>query len=103
MLAVKDLPLPRFVVGKNEAEARHVALYQDPDSQGLYPASAAALIPRPPGRGHPNKKVPPSASAHPLHEAVQPTAPSVETQVCTWGRPCVPSMNNKTLLQICAS
>ncbi|XP_019726287.1 ralBP1-associated Eps domain-containing protein 1 isoform X2 [Hippocampus comes] len=78
--SVKDLPLPRFVVGKNEAEARHVALYQDPDSQGLYPASAAALIPRPPGRGHPNKKVPPSASAHPLHEAVQPTAPSVETQ-----------------------
>ncbi|XP_051909268.1 ralBP1-associated Eps domain-containing protein 1 isoform X6 [Hippocampus zosterae] len=78
--SVKDLPLPRFVVGKNEAEVRHVALYQDPDSQGLYPASAAALIPRPPGRGHPNKKVPPSASAHPLHEAVQPTAPSVETQ-----------------------
>ncbi|XP_061667783.1 ralBP1-associated Eps domain-containing protein 1 isoform X2 [Syngnathoides biaculeatus] len=78
--SVKDLPLPRFVVGKNEAEARHVALYQDPDSQGLYPASAAALIPRPPGRGHQNKKVPPSASAHPVHEAVQPTAPSIETQ-----------------------
>ncbi|XP_061609579.1 ralBP1-associated Eps domain-containing protein 1 isoform X2 [Phyllopteryx taeniolatus] len=78
--SVKDLPLPRFVVGKNEAEARHVALYQDPDSQGLYPASAAALIPRPPGRGHQNKKAPPSASAHPVHEAVQPTAPSIETQ-----------------------
>ncbi|KAM9779004.1 ralBP1-associated Eps domain-containing protein 1 isoform X2 [Syngnathus typhle] len=78
--SVKDLPLPRFVVGKNEAETRHVALYQDPDSQGLYPASGAALIPRPPGRGHQNKKVPTSASAHPVHEAVQPTAPSIETQ-----------------------
>uniref|UniRef100_A0A3Q2XR88 RALBP1 associated Eps domain containing 1 n=1 Tax=Hippocampus comes TaxID=109280 RepID=A0A3Q2XR88_HIPCM len=71
--SVKDLPLPRFVVGKNEAEARHVALYQDPDSQGLYPASAAALIPRPPGRGHPNKKVPPSASqAEPTSPVVSP-------------------------------
>ncbi|XP_077409365.1 ralBP1-associated Eps domain-containing protein 1 isoform X2 [Vanacampus margaritifer] len=78
--SVKDLPLPRFVVGKNEAEARHVALYQDPDGQGLYPASAAAVIPRPAGRGHQTKKAPPAASAHPVHEAVQPTAPSIETQ-----------------------
>ncbi|XP_077596917.1 ralBP1-associated Eps domain-containing protein 1 isoform X1 [Stigmatopora nigra] len=78
--SVKDLPLPRFVVGKNEGEARHVALYQEPDGQGLYPASATALIPRPPGRGHQNKKVTPSASVHPVHEAVQPTAPSIETQ-----------------------
>ncbi|XP_054618623.1 ralBP1-associated Eps domain-containing protein 1 isoform X1 [Dunckerocampus dactyliophorus] len=78
--SVKDLPLPRFVVGKNEAEARHVALYQDPDSQGLYPASATALIPRPPGRGHQNKKVPPSASTHPVHETIQQMAPSIETQ-----------------------
>ncbi|XP_077443586.1 ralBP1-associated Eps domain-containing protein 1 isoform X2 [Stigmatopora argus] len=78
--SVKDLPLPRFVVGKNEGEARHVALYQEPDGQGLYPPSATALIPRPPGRGHQNKKVTPSASVHPVHEAVQPTAPSIETQ-----------------------
>uniref|UniRef100_A0A8C6KE04 RALBP1 associated Eps domain containing 1 n=1 Tax=Nothobranchius furzeri TaxID=105023 RepID=A0A8C6KE04_NOTFU len=54
--SVKDLPLPRFVVGKNEAEARHAALYQDAESQGLYPPSSMAVIPRPPGRGHQNKK-----------------------------------------------
>ncbi|XP_028996399.1 ralBP1-associated Eps domain-containing protein 1 isoform X2 [Betta splendens] len=75
--SVKDLPLPRFVVGKNEAEARHAALYQDTDSQGLYPASATAVIPRPPGRTHQNKK---STSALPVHEAIQPLAPSIEPQ-----------------------
>uniref|UniRef100_A0A672IZJ5 RALBP1 associated Eps domain containing 1 n=1 Tax=Salarias fasciatus TaxID=181472 RepID=A0A672IZJ5_SALFA len=61
--SVKDLPLPRFVVGKNEAEARHAALYQDTDSGGLYPAPGAAVIPRPPGRGHQNKKGPPTSTS----------------------------------------
>ncbi|KAM9798396.1 ralBP1-associated Eps domain-containing protein 1 [Neosynchiropus ocellatus] len=70
--SVKDLPLPRFVVGKNEAEARHAALYQDPDGQGMYPVSASGVIPRPPGRGHQNKKVTPVSSSHPVHEAIQP-------------------------------
>ncbi|XP_053736467.1 ralBP1-associated Eps domain-containing protein 1 isoform X1 [Synchiropus splendidus] len=70
--SVKDLPLPRFVVGKNEAEARHAALYQDPDGQGLYPVSATGVIPRPPGRGHQNKKVTPVSSSHPVHEVIQP-------------------------------
>ncbi|XP_051264611.1 ralBP1-associated Eps domain-containing protein 1 isoform X1 [Dicentrarchus labrax] len=78
--SVKDLPLPRFVVGKNEAEARHAALYQDTDSQGLYPASATAVIPRPPGRGLQNKKGPPSSTALPVHEVIQPLAPSIEPQ-----------------------
>ncbi|CAL8314567.1 unnamed protein product [Lota lota] len=55
--SVKDLPLPRFVVGKNEAEARHAALYQEADSQGIY--TGAGVIPRPPGRGLQNKKVTP--------------------------------------------
>uniref|UniRef100_A0A673CLJ0 RALBP1 associated Eps domain containing 1 n=1 Tax=Sphaeramia orbicularis TaxID=375764 RepID=A0A673CLJ0_9TELE len=71
--SVKDLPLPRFVVGKNEAEARHAALYQDSDSQGLYPASATAVIPRPPGRGHQNKKGPPTSTSLPP----EPTSPVV--------------------------
>ncbi|XP_068609930.1 ralBP1-associated Eps domain-containing protein 1 [Brachionichthys hirsutus] len=78
--SVKDLPLPRFVVGKNEAEARHAALYQDTDSQGLYPPTAAAVIPRPPGRGLQNKKAPPASTSHPVHEVVQPAAPSTEPQ-----------------------
>ncbi|XP_028253214.1 ralBP1-associated Eps domain-containing protein 1 isoform X2 [Parambassis ranga] len=78
--SVKDLPLPRFVVGKNEAEARHAALYQDTDSQGLYPASGAAVIPRPPGRGHQNKKATPATTSLPVHEVIQPLAPSIEPQ-----------------------
>lgn len=78
--AVKDLPLPRFVVGKNEAEARHAALYQDADAQG-YPPSATAVIPRPPGRGLQNKKAPPSSTSLPVHEVIQPMAPSIEAQV----------------------
>uniref|UniRef100_A0A672IZV2 RALBP1 associated Eps domain containing 1 n=1 Tax=Salarias fasciatus TaxID=181472 RepID=A0A672IZV2_SALFA len=69
--SVKDLPLPRFVVGKNEAEARHAALYQDTDSGGLYPAPGAAVIPRPPGRGHQNKKGPPTSTSLPP-EATSP-------------------------------
>ncbi|MEQ2171683.1 hypothetical protein GOODEAATRI_013284, partial [Goodea atripinnis] len=72
-----------FVVGKNEAEARHAALYQDSDSQSVYTAPGTALIPRPPGRGHPNKKGPPSSSSLPVHEVIQPLAPSIETQEST--------------------
>lgn len=78
--SVKDLPLPRFAVGKNEAEARHTALYQDTDSQGMYPASGTAVIPRPPGRGYQNKKGPPSSTSLPVHEVVQPLAPTIESQ-----------------------
>ncbi|XP_069371583.1 ralBP1-associated Eps domain-containing protein 1 isoform X2 [Paralichthys olivaceus] len=78
--SVKDLPLPRFVVGKNEAEARHAALYQDTDNQGLYPASATAVIPRPPGRGLQNKKGPATSTALPVHEVIQPLATSIEPQ-----------------------
>ncbi|XP_049445828.1 ralBP1-associated Eps domain-containing protein 1 isoform X1 [Epinephelus fuscoguttatus] len=78
--SVKDLPLPRFVVGKNEAEARHAALYQDTDSQGLYQTSATAVMPRPPGRGLQNKKGPPSSTSLPAHEVIQPLAPSIEPQ-----------------------
>ncbi|XP_060947458.1 ralBP1-associated Eps domain-containing protein 1 isoform X2 [Limanda limanda] len=78
--SVKDLPLPRFVVGKNEAEARHAALYPDTDSQGLYPASATAVIPRPPARGLQNKKGPAASIALPVHEVVQPLATNIEPQ-----------------------
>ncbi|KAM4632720.1 ralBP1-associated Eps domain-containing protein 1 isoform 2-T3 [Polymixia lowei] len=77
--SVKDLPLPRFVVGKNEAEARHAALYQDTDSQGLY-SSGAGVIPRPPGRGQQNKKAPSSSASVPVHEVIQPLAPTIESQ-----------------------
>ncbi|CAL8317561.1 unnamed protein product [Merluccius merluccius] len=77
--SVKDLPLPRFVVGKNEAEARHAALYQETDSQGVY--SGAGIIPRPPGRGLQNKKVTPVApSVVPAHEVIQALAPASEPQ-----------------------
>ncbi|KAK2889928.1 ralBP1-associated Eps domain-containing protein 1 isoform X1 [Channa argus] len=75
--SVKDLPLPRFVVGKNEAEARHAAPYQDTDSQGLYPSSATSVMPRPPGRAHQNKK---SSTSLPAHDVIQPLAPSIEPQ-----------------------
>ncbi|XP_034436385.1 ralBP1-associated Eps domain-containing protein 1 isoform X2 [Hippoglossus hippoglossus] len=78
--SVKDLALPRFVVGKNEAEARHAALYPDTDSQGLYPASATAVIPRPPARGLQNKKGPATSIALPVHEVIQPLATNIEPQ-----------------------
>ncbi|KAG7270889.1 hypothetical protein CRUP_000248 [Coryphaenoides rupestris] len=80
--SVKDLPLPRFVVSKNEAEARHAALYQEADSQGIY-SGAGGVIPRPPGRGLQNKKVTPAApSAVPVHEVIQALVPASEPQ-CT--------------------
>ncbi|XP_056150054.1 ralBP1-associated Eps domain-containing protein 1 isoform X2 [Lampris incognitus] len=79
--SVKDLPLPRFIVGKNEAEARHAALYQEADSQGLYSSSGAGVIPRPPARGHQNKKGPPSSSSIPVHDVIQPPmVPAIESQ-----------------------
>uniref|UniRef100_A0A3P8Z7V3 RALBP1 associated Eps domain containing 1 n=1 Tax=Esox lucius TaxID=8010 RepID=A0A3P8Z7V3_ESOLU len=65
--SVKDLPLPRFVVAKNEQEARHTALYPDLENQGSY----QGVIPRPPGRGQ-IKKV----SAH---EVIQPCLPTPDT------------------------
>uniref|UniRef100_A0A8B9L8M4 RALBP1 associated Eps domain containing 1 n=1 Tax=Astyanax mexicanus TaxID=7994 RepID=A0A8B9L8M4_ASTMX len=58
--SVKDLPLPRFVVGKNEQEARHAAMYPDTENQGPY----TSVIPRPPGRVQ-TKKVS-------THEVIQP-------------------------------
>ncbi|XP_053470268.1 ralBP1-associated Eps domain-containing protein 1 isoform X6 [Ictalurus furcatus] len=66
--SVKDLPLPRFVVGKNEQEARHAAVYPDTENQGPY----SSVIPRPPGRV-PTKKVS-------THEVIQPCAPPVDPQ-----------------------
>nr|XP_028577572.1 ralBP1-associated Eps domain-containing protein 1 [Podarcis muralis] len=45
--SVKDLPLPRFVMSKNEQELRHSSLYSsDPDN----PSSYSGAIPPPPGR-----------------------------------------------------
>ncbi|XP_064913254.1 ralBP1-associated Eps domain-containing protein 1 isoform X12 [Columba livia] len=44
---VKDLPLPRFVMSKNEQESRHTALYS---SDADNPASYSGVIPPPPGR-----------------------------------------------------
>ncbi|XP_038824087.1 ralBP1-associated Eps domain-containing protein 1-like isoform X3 [Salvelinus namaycush] len=66
--SVKDLPLPRFVVAKNEQEARHTAMYPDLENQGPY----QGVIPRPPGRGQVKK-----VSAH---EVIQPCVPTVEPQ-----------------------
>uniref|UniRef100_A0A674MRI8 RALBP1 associated Eps domain containing 1 n=1 Tax=Takifugu rubripes TaxID=31033 RepID=A0A674MRI8_TAKRU len=82
--SVKDLPLPRFVVGKNEAEARHAALYQDADGQGLFPP---AVIPRPPGRGFQGKKGPAASTTLPVHEATSPVVSphqSPPTSPHTW-------------------
>uniref|UniRef100_A0A8D0H334 RALBP1 associated Eps domain containing 1 n=1 Tax=Sphenodon punctatus TaxID=8508 RepID=A0A8D0H334_SPHPU len=45
--SVKDLPLPRFVVSKNEQEVRQSALYS---SDADNPASYSGVIPPPPGR-----------------------------------------------------
>uniref|UniRef100_A0A803WAR3 RALBP1 associated Eps domain containing 1 n=1 Tax=Ficedula albicollis TaxID=59894 RepID=A0A803WAR3_FICAL len=42
---VKDLPLPRFVVSKNEQESRHTTLYS---SDADNPASYSGVIPPPP-------------------------------------------------------
>ncbi|XP_035380050.1 ralBP1-associated Eps domain-containing protein 1 isoform X1 [Electrophorus electricus] len=66
--SVKDLPLPRFVVGKNEQESRHTAMYPDTENQGPY----SSVIPRPPGRV-PAKKLS-------THEVIQPCVSAVEPQ-----------------------
>lgn len=73
--AVKDLPLPRFVVGKNEQEARHAAVYVDTENQGPY----SSVIPRPPGRVQPKKVS--------THEVVQPCVPAVDSQVGIFSHP----------------
>ncbi|KAM4770810.1 ralBP1-associated Eps domain-containing protein 1 [Rhinophrynus dorsalis] len=44
---VKDLPLPRFLVSKNEQDSRHSAGH---NSEGDNPASYSGVIPPPPGR-----------------------------------------------------
>ncbi|XP_053238021.1 ralBP1-associated Eps domain-containing protein 1 isoform X3 [Podarcis raffonei] len=44
--SVKDLPLPRFVMSKNEQELRHSSYSSDPDN----PSSYSGAIPPPPGR-----------------------------------------------------
>uniref|UniRef100_A0A673MUN4 RalBP1-associated Eps domain-containing protein 1-like n=1 Tax=Sinocyclocheilus rhinocerous TaxID=307959 RepID=A0A673MUN4_9TELE len=55
--SVRDLPLPRFVMGKNEQEMRHAVMFADTENQGPY-------FPRPPGRVQAKK-----VSAH---EMIQP-------------------------------
>ncbi|XP_066515166.1 ralBP1-associated Eps domain-containing protein 1 isoform X1 [Hoplias malabaricus] len=65
---VKDLPLPRFVVGKNEQEARHATMYPDTENQGPY----SSVIPRPPGRVQPKKVS--------THEVIQPVVATVDPQ-----------------------
>ncbi|XP_039594759.1 ralBP1-associated Eps domain-containing protein 1 isoform X1 [Polypterus senegalus] len=68
--SVKDLPLPRFVVAKNEQESRHAATYSsDSENQGTY----SGVIPPPPGRIQ-SKKV--SGG----HEMIQPRGSTTESQ-----------------------
>lgn len=110
MFSVKDLPLPRFVVSKNEAEARHAALYQEADSQGIY-SGAGGVIPRPPGRGLQNKKVTPAApSAVPVHEVIQALAPASEPQVgkhaavpCPENNPLITNVTPLASIHTCRS
>ncbi|XP_057208628.1 ralBP1-associated Eps domain-containing protein 1 isoform X2 [Triplophysa rosa] len=66
--SVRDLPLPRFVMGKNDQESRHAVMYADTENQGPY----SGVIPRPPARVQ-GKKV----SAH---EMIQPCVPTVDPQ-----------------------
>uniref|UniRef100_A0A673MNN1 RalBP1-associated Eps domain-containing protein 1-like n=1 Tax=Sinocyclocheilus rhinocerous TaxID=307959 RepID=A0A673MNN1_9TELE len=63
--SVRDLPLPRFVMGKNEQEMRHAVMFADTENQGPY-------FPRPPGRVQAKK-----VSAH---EMIQPCVPTVDPQ-----------------------
>uniref|UniRef100_A0A672S6D7 RalBP1-associated Eps domain-containing protein 1-like n=1 Tax=Sinocyclocheilus grahami TaxID=75366 RepID=A0A672S6D7_SINGR len=63
--SVRDLPLPRFVMGKNEQETRHAVMFADTENQGPY-------FPRPPGRVQAKK-----VSAH---EMIQPCVPTVDPQ-----------------------
>lgn len=66
--SVRDLPLPRFVMGKNEQDMRHAGMFTDVENQGPY----SGVIPRPPGRVQAKK-----VSAH---EMIQPCVPTVEPQ-----------------------
>uniref|UniRef100_A0A671PQD7 RalBP1-associated Eps domain-containing protein 1-like n=1 Tax=Sinocyclocheilus anshuiensis TaxID=1608454 RepID=A0A671PQD7_9TELE len=63
--SVRDLPLPRFVMGKNEQETRHAVMFADTENQGSY-------FPRHPGRVQAKK-----VSAH---EMIQPCVPTVDPQ-----------------------
>ncbi|XP_056301327.1 ralBP1-associated Eps domain-containing protein 1 isoform X1 [Danio aesculapii] len=62
---VRDLPLPRFVMGKNEQETRHMVMFTDAENQGPF-------LPRPPGRVQAKK-----VSAH---EMIQPCVPTADPQ-----------------------
>ncbi|XP_051951580.1 ralBP1-associated Eps domain-containing protein 1 isoform X4 [Xyrauchen texanus] len=66
--SVRGLPLPRFVMGKNELETRHAAMFADAENQGPF----SGIIPRPPGRVQ-TKKVS-------THEMIQPCVPTVDPQ-----------------------
>ncbi|XP_073712382.1 ralBP1-associated Eps domain-containing protein 1 isoform X4 [Misgurnus anguillicaudatus] len=66
--SVRDLPLPRFVMGKNEHDMRHGGMFTDAENQGPY----SGVIPRPPGRVQ-AKKVS-------THEMIQPCVPTVDPQ-----------------------
>uniref|UniRef100_A0A4W5R279 RALBP1 associated Eps domain containing 1 n=1 Tax=Hucho hucho TaxID=62062 RepID=A0A4W5R279_9TELE len=69
--SVKDLPLPRFVVAKNEQEARHTAMYPDLENQGPY----QGVIPRPPARGQVKKVSPDTTSPVVSPHHSPPTSP----------------------------
>lgn len=66
VFTVRDLPLPRFVMGKNEQETRHMVMFTDAENQGPF-------LPRPPGRVQAKK-----VSAH---EMIQPCVPTADPQV----------------------
>uniref|UniRef100_A0A672S1Z1 RalBP1-associated Eps domain-containing protein 1-like n=1 Tax=Sinocyclocheilus grahami TaxID=75366 RepID=A0A672S1Z1_SINGR len=63
---VRDLPLPRFVMGKNEQEMRH--MFADPENQGPY-------LPRPPGRVQAKKVSPDTTSPVVSPHQSPPTSP----------------------------
>ncbi|XP_051501082.1 ralBP1-associated Eps domain-containing protein 1-like isoform X12 [Myxocyprinus asiaticus] len=66
--SVRGLPLPRFVMGKNELETRHAAMFADAENQGPF----SGVIPRPPGRVQTKKLS--------THEMIQPCVPTVDPQ-----------------------
>ncbi|MEE6476201.1 hypothetical protein FKM82_011006 [Ascaphus truei] len=67
---VKDLPLPRFLVSKNEQDSRQAAAYS---SEGDSPASYSGVIPPPPGRIQAKKG---SVS----HEVIQTRGPAEQQE-----------------------
>uniref|UniRef100_A0A8C2G6F2 RALBP1 associated Eps domain containing 1 n=1 Tax=Cyprinus carpio TaxID=7962 RepID=A0A8C2G6F2_CYPCA len=66
--SVRDLPLPRFVMGKNEQEMRHVVMFADTENQGPY-------LPRPPGRVQAKKVSPDTTSPVVSPHQSPPTSP----------------------------